>query len=161
MQTIKKSQTKSLSDQQQNARSTSISRTASKKRKTKLTIINDVPAGFPSPASDAIQQSLDLNQLLIQHPAATFFVKVLGHSMQNSNIHSGDILVVDRAVTPGHNHIAVAVIDGEFTVKRIAKRGGKLFLIPENENFHAIEIKDGMNVEIWGVVTHVIHSLKL
>lgn len=130
-----------------------------KKQKPEITLITDVPAGFPSPAADAAQQTLDLNQLVITHPAATFFVKVLGRSMQNSNIHSGDILVVDRSVHPEHNHIAVAVIDGEFTVKRISKKSGKIFLMPENKDFHPIEIKEGMNVEIWGIVTFVIHKV--
>src|SRR6516164_9157999 len=89
-----------------------------KSQKTVVNLIVDIPAGFPSQAADSMQQGLDLNQLVISHPSATFFVRVLGYSMKNSGIQSSDILIVDRAVTPQNNDIVVAILDGAFTVKR-------------------------------------------
>ena len=118
-----------------------------------------IPAGFPSPAEDYLDKKLDLNELLIRHPSATFFVRVAGESMIQAGIHSGDILIVDRAQEPRSESVVVAVIDGELTVKRIKKRGGRIFLLPENPDFPVMEILGGMNFEVWGVVTYVIHSL--
>lgn len=118
-----------------------------------------ISAGFPSPAEDHIEQSLDLNELLIDHPAATFFVRVEGQSMIDAGIHSGDILVVDKALAPQHNKVVVAVINGEFTVKRIHLRGDKILLVPENKAYQPIEIARDMDFQIWGVVTYVIHKV--
>ena len=118
-----------------------------------------VAAGFPSPADDHIEGKLDLNRHLIKHPAATFFVRAEGESMIGAGIHPGDILVVDKSLKPGHGKIVIAVLDGEFTVKRIEQRGGALRLLPENEVYPAIEITGAMDFEIWGVVTSVIHPL--
>lgn len=117
-----------------------------------------VQAGFPSPADDYIEKKLDLNELLIKHPAATFFVRVEGDSMINANIKSGDVLIVDRACTPSDNKIVVAVLNGEFTVKRIHKKDTQLFLVPENRNFPRIEVTAEMDFEVWGVVTYIIHK---
>lgn len=122
-------------------------------------IIKGIPAGFPIPASDFTQSLMDLNELVVEHPAATYFVQVQGHSMKNAGIFTEDILVVDRSVHYKTNSIVVAVVDGEFTVKRIATMNGKQFLIAENSEYNPIELKDGMKVEIWGVVTFVIHRL--
>lgn len=118
-----------------------------------------VSAGFPSPADDYMEDRLDLNRYLVKHPAATFFVRASGDSMRGAGIRSGDILVVDRSLEPGNNSVVIAVINGELTVKRIMKSREKLFLIPENESYRPIEIRDGMDFEVWGVVTTVIHAL--
>ena len=118
-----------------------------------------VTAGFPSPADDYVEGKLDLNSYLIQHPAATFFVRADGDSMIDAGIHSGDILVVDRAVQPCNGSVVIAVIEGELTVKRLQKSGGKLLLIPDNGDYGPLRISEDMNCEIWGVVTAVIHEL--
>jgi DNA polymerase V len=118
-----------------------------------------ISAGFPSPADDYIDRKLDLNDYLIKHPAATFFVRVDGDSMINAGIHSGDILIVDRAIEPADNKIVIAVLYGELTVKRIKKTKTKLVLLPENPAFKPIEVTPEMGLEVWGVVTHVIHNL--
>lgn len=121
--------------------------------------LSKVRAGFPSPADDYLDKRIDLNEHLIQHPAATFFVKVKGDSMVNAGIQSGDILIVDRSLEPRDKRIVVAILNGEFTVKRIRKKNNKLYLVSENEAFAAIEITPEMDFEIWGVVIHVIHSV--
>ena len=118
-----------------------------------------LPAGFPSPADDYLEGKLDLNRHLIKHPAATFFVRVTGDSMIGAGIHSGDLLVVDRSLEPADKHVVVAVLDGELTVKRLFKQHGVLRLLPENLNYQPIEITPQQTIEIWGVVTSVIHSL--
>jgi DNA polymerase V len=118
-----------------------------------------VTAGFPSPAEDYIEGKLDLNKYLITHPAATFFVRVTGESMIDAGIHPGDILIVDRALEPADKNVVIAVIDGEFMVKRIRMVQSKIFLMPENKNFKPLEIENEMNFEVWGVVTNVIHQL--
>lgn len=118
-----------------------------------------VSAGFPSPADDYLEDHLDLNQYLVKHPAATFFVRAAGDSMVDTGIHTRDVLVVDRSLEPGNNSVVIAVIDGELTVKRIMKSGGKLFLVPANPRYQPIEIQEGMDFEVWGVVTNVIHKL--
>ena len=118
-----------------------------------------LPAGFPSPADDYLEGKLDLNRHLIKHPAATFFVRVTGDSMIGAGIHSGDLLVVDRSLEPTDKNVVVAVLDGELTVKRLFKQNGLLRLLPENLNYQPIEITSQQTIEIWGVVTSVIHSL--
>jgi len=118
-----------------------------------------VAAGFPSPAEDYIEGTLDLNKHLIRHPAATFFVRVTGDSMINAGIHPGDILIVDRALEPADRKVVIAVIDGELTVKRIRNTGGRIFLMPENDRYRPIRISDDMDFQVWGVVTNVIHPL--
>lgn len=118
-----------------------------------------IPAGFPSPADDFIDRTLDLNEHLVKHPAATFFVKVQGSSMTGAGIHSGDILVVDRSLEPADRRIVVAAVGGELTVKRLRKAKGKVFLASENPDYQAIEVTPEMNIEVWGVVVHVIHPV--
>ncbi len=117
-----------------------------------------VSAGFPSPADDFVEQKLDLNQHLIKNPAATFLVKVEGESMIDASIHPGDILVVDRSVDAIDGKIVIAILDGDFTVKRFKKTEESLFLNPENAEFSPIEITDDMDFEVWGVVTNIIKS---
>ncbi|HEX8160947.1 MAG TPA: translesion error-prone DNA polymerase V autoproteolytic subunit [Pyrinomonadaceae bacterium] len=118
-----------------------------------------VSAGFPSPAEDYIEGRLDLNKHLIKHPAATFFVRVAGDSMTGSGIHPGDILVVDRSIEPRDTSVVIAVLDGELTVKRISRRAGRLYLVPDNSLYQPLEVLAEMEFEVWGVVTSVIHSL--
>jgi len=133
---------------------------ARKKKKLKLPLYSSkVSAGFPSPADDFIDKTLDLNDLVIKHPQATFFVRVSGSSMINAGIKDGDILVIDKSLEPIEGKIVIANVDGEFVLKRIRKKGGKLYLYPENSDFNPIEIKEGMECEIWGVVTYVIHTI--
>lgn len=102
---------------------------------------------------------MNLNDLVVDHPAATYFIQVQGNSMINAGINSGDILVVDRSLNPKTNDIVVAVIDGEFTVKRVGIQNGKQFLVAENQEYNPIEIREGMAVQLWGVVTFVIHRV--
>lgn len=117
-----------------------------------------VSAGFPSSAENFVENSLDLNDLLIEHPSATFYVKVIGNSMINAGINSGDILIVDRSLSVTNNKIAIVRINDEFTVKRIKIEGCKMFLVPANDDYKTIEITKDMDVEVWGVVTFVIHK---
>lgn len=119
-----------------------------------------VPAGFPSPALDAIQKKLDLNEYVIEHPAATFFVRVQGDSMQDADIHTGDILVVDKALEAKHRDIVLAVVDGEFTVKRFCKTSEGVFLQPENNEYKSIKITEEMDFQVWGVVRAVVKKFK-
>ncbi|MFO0781134.1 MAG: translesion error-prone DNA polymerase V autoproteolytic subunit [Candidatus Gracilibacteria bacterium] len=118
-----------------------------------------VSAGFPSPADDFLERNLDLNNYLIRHPTATFFVRVQGDSMIQSGIRSGDILIVDRALEKTNNQIVIALINGEFTVKKIQKIGQKLYLMPANPKYRPILITQEMSFEIWGTVTYVIHPM--
>ena len=119
----------------------------------------NVPAGFPSPAENFMDLDLNLQDYLVQNPSATFCVRVTGDSMQNAGILSGDVMVVDRSLEPKNNTIVLAVLDGEFTVKRIQKKGEELFLKPENKDFKPIKVTEEMNFQVWGVVTHIIHKL--
>jgi DNA polymerase V len=118
-----------------------------------------VAAGFPSPAEDWLEQRLDLNTFLIAHPAATFFVYVRGDSMRGAGIHQGDLLIVDRAVEARHNHVIVAVLDGEFTVKRLQIVRGKVILKAEHPDYSPLEVSASSDFQVWGVVTFVIHPL--
>ena len=118
-----------------------------------------VPAGFPSPAEDFIEDHLDLNEHLIHHPAATFFVRASGQSMVNAGIFDGDLLIVDRALSPQDGDIVIAVLFGELTVKRIRKRRDRLLLEPENAVYPVIEVPQEADFQVWGVVTNAIHRL--
>ncbi|MDM0117264.1 translesion error-prone DNA polymerase V autoproteolytic subunit [Variovorax sp. J22R133] len=113
-------------------------------------------AGFPSPADDFSIKRQDLNDLLITHPLATFFWQVSGRSMVDAGIDDGDLLVVNRALTPVHRHIVVAQVDGDFTVKYLYKRGGRIKLTAANPTFPEITFKDGQQLIICGVVTCAI-----
>ena len=121
--------------------------------------LESVSAGFPSPADDYMESKLDLNDLLIKNPAATFFVRVTGDSMINSAIYSGDILVVDRSIDPKEGSIVIAVINGELTVKRLVYKDTFIYLVPDNKFYQPIKITEDMNFEVWGVVRSVIHSV--
>ena len=118
-----------------------------------------VPAGFPSPADDHLEASIDLNQQFVRNPVATFFVRVQGHSMVGAGIHNNDMLVVDRSIEAQNGSIVVAAVDGELTVKRLHITDDCVILMPENPEYSPIEINNLMELHIWGVVAHVIHSL--
>jgi DNA polymerase V len=118
-----------------------------------------VRAGFPSPAQDYVEKTLDLNELCIQHPAATFFVRVQGDSMIDAGILCGDVLVVDRSLTAKHDDIVVASVDGEFTVKRLSTRP-RIALVPANKAYNPIVFVDGDQLEIFGVVTSIVRNLQ-
>lgn len=119
-----------------------------------------IRAGFPSPAEDYLEQNVCLQDLLIEHPAATFLVRVEGDSMRDAGILDGDIAVVDRAIAPAGDKIVVAVVDGEFTIKRLIYRGGRCFLESANPAYAPIEITEGTENAVWGVITSVIHRFK-
>ncbi|RMH61397.1 MAG: LexA family transcriptional regulator [Bacteroidetes bacterium] len=119
-----------------------------------------IDAGFPSPADDHLDQSLDLNEYLIRHPAATFFVRVQGRSMTGAGIRDGDLLIVDRSLEPRPGDVVVAALDGELTVKRLQRQGGRIWLQASHPSFPPIEIEEEMDVRVWGVVTHAIHVLR-
>ncbi len=126
----------------------------------KLPYINHgVSAGFPSPAMDFMESSIDLNQVLVENPTATFYVQVEGNSMIDAGIHDKDLLVVDRSLEPRNNKIAICLLDGEFTVKRIRLENNELFLMPENPNYQPIKITEENQLIIWGIVTYVIKKL--
>lgn len=118
-----------------------------------------VQAGFPSPAEDYVEDRIDLNEELIEHPAATYFVRASGHSMVEAGIHDGDILIVDRAVEPTDGHIVIAAVDGELTVKRLRQEDGDVWLAAESEAFEDVPVTPLNDVTVWGVVRHAIHSL--
>ncbi|MFQ6608523.1 MAG: LexA family protein [Fidelibacterota bacterium] len=120
--------------------------------------LSSVSAGFPSPADDYLELSLDLNKHLIRHPAATFYVRVKGDSMIDAGIHDGDLLIVDRALEPKSNDVIVCVVNGEFTVKKFKKVEGEIYLLPGNPHYQAIKITKSMDFQAWGVVTYTIHQ---
>ena len=134
---------------------------ASKKSKLSINLYSSsIEAGFPSPADDHLDISLDLNKYLIKHPASTFYIYVKGDSMVDDGIYSGDIMIVDKSLNPKSNDIIIAVINGDFTVKKLYKNNNKIFLIPANKKYGLIPITDEMDFEIWGVVTHTIHHCR-
>ena len=120
--------------------------------------LDKISAGFPSPATDYMENKLDLNEYLIKHPAATFIVKANGSSMINADIYSGDLLIVDRSLTPKNNNIVIASIFGDLTVKKIKKKEKSLFLVSASEDYPSIEVKEEMECFIWGIVTYIIHE---
>lgn len=118
-----------------------------------------VRAGFPSPADDYVADTLDLNEHLMPRKEASFLLRAKGDSMLGAGIHDGDILVIDRSLTPDNGKVVIATVDGQFTVKRLEKKRGKIRLLPANPDFEPIEFKDEQELQIWGVVTNVIHGL--
>ena len=118
-----------------------------------------VSAGFPSPADDYLDIGIDLNEQLIQHPESTFLLRVSGDSMIGAGIHNGDLLVVDRSIEPRPGRIIVAVLDGAFTLKRLALKNGLLYLEADHPNYQPIDLRKYENVQVWGVAMHSIHNL--
>lgn len=124
-----------------------------------LPLLEGVQAGFPSPAADFIDLSIDLNRHLIKHPSATFYARAKGDSMKDAGIFDGDLLIVDKSIEPTDGKIAICYIDGEFTVKRIKIDKDELWLMPANAAYQSIQMREGNSLSIWGIVTHVIKSL--
>ena len=120
--------------------------------------IGDVKAGFPSPAGDFLNEIIDLNKYVTLHPAATFYARANGVSMEG-DINDGDLLVVDKSITPVDGKIAICYIDGEFTVKRIKINTEGIWLMPTNERFKPILVTQSNDLRIWGVVTYVIKKV--
>ncbi len=118
-----------------------------------------VSAGFPSAGDDELDVMVDLNAMLIKHPAATFFLRVIGNSMIGAGIHEGDVLIVDRSLQAVSGKVVIASINGELTVKRLLIEGKKVTLLPENEAYSPIEVSEANDFRIFGVVTSVIHAL--
>lgn len=125
---------------------------------TRLSIkfLGYVPAGFPSPASDYMEEGIDLNKELIRRPSSTYFFRATGDSMIGAHIPPDAILIVDRSVKPRNNAIVLAVVNGEFTVKYLVNQGGQCLLVPANPKFKPIRILEGMDFSVWGVVTGVV-----
>lgn len=123
----------------------------------KSRIVGSVVAGFPSPAEQYLEPTLDLNELLIKRPAATFFVRVQGDSMIDEGIREGDLLVVDRSIRPASGDVIIAAIDGEFTVKTFRRDKEGVHLVPANKNYPIIDLKRGQELDYFGKVTAVIH----
>ena len=117
-----------------------------------------IRAGFPSPAQDYMSDSIDLNQELIRHPATTFYARAVGDSMKGCGIDDGDLLVIDKAISPQKGDIVVAYIDGEFTLKKVKLEpdGRCLWLIPANDEYPPIKVTDENDFIIWGVLTYNI-----
>mgnify|MGYP001331738317 CR=1 FL=1 len=119
-----------------------------------------ISAGFPSPADDFKEIRISLDKELVQNKEATFYARVSGNSMENAGLSDGDLIVIDRSLSPENNKIAVCFVGGDFTVKRIVKKMGKLYLMPENKNYKKIVIKEEDQLLIWGIVTYVIKKIK-
>jgi DNA polymerase V len=118
-----------------------------------------VEAGFPSPADDHLDTRLDLNDYLIQHPAATFFVRADGESMRGAGIFPGDLLIVDRSRTPRNGDVVVAAVFGEVVVKHFHRQGGLVRLTAAHPRYQPIILHEGFDAACWGVVTHAVHFL--
>ena len=121
-----------------------------------------VAAGFPSPADDHGEGSLDLNERLVKHPAATFFMRVSGDSMTGTGIHHDDLLIVDRSLCPVDGSVVVAVVEGELTIKLLRQRGARRWLSsanPDRGPNASIELREETDCQIWGVVVYTIHRL--
>ena len=121
-----------------------------------IPVVEGIHAGFPSPAEDFTEPVLDLNRYVIHNQASTFYARITGNSMEGVGIQDGDIVVIDKSLEPENDQIAVCFIDGEFTLKRIHLEDGRLFLMPHNPDFPAIEITEANNFQVWGIVTYVI-----
>lgn len=117
-----------------------------------------VAAGFPSPADDYVEDRLSLDEHLIHHREATFFVRAKGNSMVGAGIFDGDLLIVDKSLNASSGDIVIAIVDGDLTVKRLIMRGTQVILKPENHRFKEIEFKDGQELQIWGVVTSTVKT---
>ena len=132
---------------------------ASTSKKLKIPLLSDaISAGFPSPADDYTEENIDLNDHLISNPFSTFFLRVKGESMINAGIQDKDLIIVDKSLTAKPNDIIIAMIDGEFTIKRLSIRNNELYLKAENNNYPDFKFKNHIDIQIWGVVVYSIHS---
>ena len=118
-----------------------------------------ISAGFPSPADDFKEIRISLDRELVKNKEATFYARVSGDSMIGAGLDDGDLLIIDRSLYPENGKIAVCLVDGEFTVKRIKKEKDKFYLVPENKTYKPIEIKEDDELIIWGVVEYVIKKV--
>ena len=121
--------------------------------------IHSVSCGFPSPADDYMEGTLDLNEKVIKHSSATYFIKASGDSMNGAGIFDGDLLVVDRSLEPINGRIVIVEVDGLLAVKRLVKNNGRARLESENPSHPPIDLKEGNEVRVWGVVTFCLHNL--
>ena len=119
-----------------------------------------IHAGFPSPATDYMTQAIDLNKELVKHPAATFYGRVVGDSMIDAGVEEGDILVIDKSLGAQDGDLAVCFVDGEFTLKHLKFHENGLTLVPANEKYPSIEVGEGSDFIMWGVVTYVIKRVR-
>jgi len=129
-------------------------------KKVNIPLLSDsISAGFPSPADDYREENIDLNEHLLRNPFSTFFLRVKGDSMIDSGIYDKDLIIVDKSLTPRPGNVVIAMIDGEFTVKRFSMKNNKLYLKAENHNYPNFNFEDHNDIQIWGVVTYSIHKL--
>ena len=128
-------------------------------QKASIPLVEGIHAGFPSPAEDFAEPTLDLNHYVIKNPASTFYARIKGDSMVGVNIQDGDVVVIDKSLEPTDGSIAVCFIDGEFTLKRIRIEKGKVWLQPANPEFPAIEVTEENHFVVWGIVTYVIKKM--
>ena len=130
--------------------------------KTELPVMaqDGIHAGFPSPATDYMTQAIDLNKELVRHPAATFYGRVVGDSMIDAGVEEGDILVIDKSLEARDGDMAVCFVDGEFTLKHLHFHDGGVTLRPANQNYPEIEVGEGVDFMLWGVVTYVIKKVR-
>ena len=119
-----------------------------------------ISAGFPSPAEDYIELGIDLNKDLIKNPISTFFLRVSGNSMNNAGIYNNDLLIIDRSINPNPGDIVIALLDGEFTLKRLIKEKNNYYLKADKENYPAISLYEYVDIYIWGVAIYSIHELQ-
>jgi len=128
-------------------------------KKFRIPLLNDsVSAGFPSPADDYTEENIDLNEHLISNPFSTFFLRVKGDSMINAGIKDKDLIIVDKSLIAKPGNVVIAMIDGEFTIKRLSIKNDELYLKAENHNYPDFSFKNHIDVQIWGVVIYSIHS---
>ena len=128
-------------------------------KKFRIPLLNDsVSAGFPSPADDYTEENIDLNEHLISNPFSTFFLRVKGDSMINAGIKDKDLIIVDKSLIAKPGNVVIAMIDGEFTIKRLSIKNDELYLKAENHNYPDFRFKNHIDVQIWGVVIYSIHS---
>ena len=128
-------------------------------KRFRIPLLNDsVSAGFPSPADDYTEENIDLNEHLISTPFSTFFLRVKGDSMINAGIKDKDLIIVDKSLIAKPGNIVIAMIDGEFTIKRLSIKNDELYLKAENHNYPDFSFKNHIDVQIWGVVIYSIHS---
>lgn len=122
-------------------------------------LVEGIKAGFPSPAQDFSEPSLDLNRHVIKNSASTFYARIDGNSMEDAGIADGDIVVIDKSLEPANNKIAVCYLDGEFTLKRLHVRQDGIWLMPENPDYEPVRVTDDNHFMIWGIVTYVIKKI--